>query len=625
MKKTFGYINKYINKGRRQLKRTLSLRKFKAPRNIPEIVVALSYSQLYDDYSKVNPKTFLEGIPTFDVLRVILSLECTVHYTLHNPEEDAKHISRLLHYCDANERQKVLTIAKMHKKNLVFINNEGTMRFVRLALNCYEPDIVGYKLNNDDYKNILKAYLYCNQIWTNEQLNNRLFAYHNLVDASLRIDLPFSEFKMFKDFRTQMFKAIRFFQFAENSAEIKPILDKFCVDRQVQDWKEYIRILFGFFEASMNTSVVDMSTAPKQVIDFMKPFIVDIAQLPLNEPLTGKLPDCLRNTFLLKSVASSNLVQILSSDLLVDKIYQGLKFDFVAIADKYNLKTAKGNKISQVTFNSMLGADFSEHEILYSILDLIYAADDTLFRKSGKETCPFFNEAVGGSEPDYYLRDGNKLILFENKDVLFPVTEKFSRQLLRLKQSISYKIARFGKYPVLDKKKNKTLIKDQKEGLGQIFFNIYRLISRKEIYRAFDPEVDGVDTIYPVLVTYDNAYSALGVNAYANKKVSGIRKRVKKHFQEKYNIEVNPKGYEIKKPVIVDIDTLIMYSLVLRQQKLNLFELLDEYNSLVDKYDHNLSSFTTFIIDHHKLGPQGIEFIQMLYSGIIENDNTEQQ
>lgn len=622
MKKPFSYINRCMKRGIRKLKQDLSLRKLKVQRNIPECVVALSYSQLYNDYSTVNPRELLKGIPTFDALCFILKMECDVHYTLHNPEEDIKHIHTLYNLCDIEEQRRIMICIRKYGRKLTLINTEGSMRFVRLALSCFTPEIEGYKHTKEDGKRILKAYLYCNQIWTNEQLNNSTFVFHNYVDASLRIDLPFSEFKFFKDFRTQMYKAIRFFQYAEKDSTLQIILRQFCLDRNVKDWKEYIQILFGFFDASMKAPVVDMSTAPKQAVDFMTPFILDQSEYPLIAPLTGKLPDTLRNKFLLRSTCDTNKVLILSSDLLVDKIYQGLKFDFGRIAETKALKNEKGKPIKQKTLNSMLGADFAEHHILYSLLDLIYSGDTTYVRKPGKDTEKYFSEKDGGSEPDYYMRNGNKLILFENKDVLFPVDVKFSKQLLKIKQSISYKIARFGKYPDYNhKEKNgKPKIKEEKEGLGQIYFNIYRLGCKPELYRAFDADIDQVDTIYPVLITYDNAYSALGVNAYANKKVTGIRRRLKKMFFEKYGKDVDLKRYNLNKPVIVDIDTLIMYSLKLQQQELNIFNLLDEYNSLVDKYDHNLSSFSTFMTDYHKLTAQGEKFIKMLYGEVLESN-----
>lgn len=609
----------------RKMKQELSLRQLKFHRNIPEIIVALSYSQLYNDFDTANPKTFLEGIPTYDALCFILKMECDVHYTLHNPDEDIKHIQILYNLCNGEEQSRIKSCIRKQGRNLTLINTEGSMRFVRLVLSCFTPEDEAYKLSNEDIKRVFKAYLYCNQIWTNEQLNNRAFGFHNIVDASLRIDLPFSEFKFFKDFRTQMYKAIRFFQYAEKDSTLQIILRQFYIDRNVKDWREYIQILFGFFDASLKVPVVDMSTAPQQAADFMTPFILDHTEIPLIAPLTGKLPDTLRNKFLLRSNRDTNKVIILSSDLLVDKIYQGLKFDFGRIAEVKALKNEKGKPITQATLNAMLGADFSERHILYSLLDLIYSGDFGYIRKPGKDIEKFFREKDGGSEPDYYMRNGNKLILFENKDVLFPVEVKFSKQLLKIKQSITYKIACFGKYPDLNKKekKGKPKIREVKEGLGQIYFNIYRLGYKPDLYRAFDADIDCVKTIYPVLITYDNAYSALGVNAYANKKVTSIRRRLRNMFIKKYGKDVDLKRYTLNKPIIIDIDTLIMYSLKLRKQELNLFDLLDEYNSLVDKYDHNLSSFSSFMTDHHKLVAQGDEFIKLLYSEVLE-PNEEQ-
>ena len=229
MRKSFGYINRCLKKNVHRTKKLCTLRAFRKPSFIPEVILALSYKQIYDDFAKVNPKDLIKGIPTFVVLSEILKLECDVHYTLHNPDEDHKHISDYYNICDTQERDKSKSAMKKHGRNLLLINTEGTLRFVRLALTCYVPEVKGYKLTASDRKNIYKAYLFCNQIWTNEQLNNNVFAFSNFVDASLRIDLPFSEFKYFKDFRTQMYKSIHFFQFAERNEILKIILDNIAV------------------------------------------------------------------------------------------------------------------------------------------------------------------------------------------------------------------------------------------------------------------------------------------------------------------------------------------------------------------------------------------------------------
>lgn len=86
-----------------------------------------------------------------------------------------------------------------------------------------------------------------------------------------------------------------------------------------------------------------------------------------------------------------------------------------------------------------------------------------------------------------------------------------------------------------------------------------------------------------------------------------------------YGIEPDLSSYNIQKPVIVDMDTLIMYSLKLKRKELEIFDLIDEYNELVDKYDNNLSSFSSFMTDYHKLPAQGEDFIKLLYGDILEN------
>ena len=67
---------------------------------------------------------------------------------------------------------------------------------------------------------------------------------------------------------------------------------------------------------------------------------------------------------------------------------------------------------------------------------MIYSTNKDIFRVSGSEIKDIFKNDEG-SEPDYYFRKENELILFENKDVLFPDTEKFSGDLLRIKESIT--------------------------------------------------------------------------------------------------------------------------------------------------------------------------------------------
>lgn len=82
------------------------------------------------------------------------------------------------------------------------------------------------ELTIEDIQNIYKAYLYCSQIWTNNQLvTSEKFS--SLDEVAIRIDLPIVEFKMYKDFRPQLYKASRFSHFVINTNCLKPLQNGF--------------------------------------------------------------------------------------------------------------------------------------------------------------------------------------------------------------------------------------------------------------------------------------------------------------------------------------------------------------------------------------------------------------
>lgn len=615
----FKSIRHYMKSWKRlSFRSSFSLKRF---RHLPKLIVCLSYSQIYDDYTQVDPKSFLRNIPTFDLLLIILRYQNQIHYRLHDPEYDHKIIGLLYDVLDESERERLnKSISKHH--NLTFINAEGTLRFIRLAFSCFTPQRKDFELDESHIKKIFKAYLYCNQLWTDECLKVNRTAYSSvnqtnksaLMDISLIIDIPYSEFKFFKDFRTQLYKAIKLFEFAEKNDFFAPLLEAFYKDRNVVNWKDYIRIHFGFFESSLKTPAINMKGVPDAVIKFMQPYLVNQSQLPLEDNLKGQMPTFLRNQFLLQSTLDPDIILVLSSDLLVDKIYQGLKFDFASLAKANGIKDSKGRDITQKRINSELGSKFSEETMLYSVMDMLFDNRQDFIRKSGTETKMYFDQD-GKSEPDYYLRKGHSLMLFENKDVLFPDGAKYSGQLLKLKESINSKIASFKKV-----KNEKGKFESKKEGLGQIYFNIIRMKDRPDLYRKFDPNFGLVKKIYPVLITYDKAYSAIGVNEYINKKTPRIKKKLLGYFKAELNHAIRIGDYDIQKSVIIDIDTLIMYSLLLKKQQLDLFDLIDEYFSKSDPDEPNLSSFYTFMIDNHSLDVQGEEFIKLLYGDILEED-----
>ena len=99
--------------------------------------------------------------------------------------------------------------------------------------------------------------------------------------------------------------------------------------------------------------------------------------------------------------------------------------------------------------------------------------------------------------------------------------------------------------------------------------------------------------------------------------------QVLKYYKEKSKCNVTIGEYDIQKAIIIDIDTLIMYALLLQKKKLDLFDLIDEYFKRSDD-DPNLPSFYTFMMDCHRLEAQGEEFVKLLYGDVLEVDKVNE-
>ncbi len=584
----------YMRSHQEKSKQKKLLLNFKSRVQIPPTIVVLSYKCLYDDYYRVNSTNLLKGIPTFNALTFIIKLEQQVHWSMHDQEQEREILYLFMDKLPIEDKMLVETYLTDMSGDITFINAIGTQRFVRLALSCFNETDEGRELTSQDYLQIFKAYLYCNQLWTNEQAGRDFWQYNNLIDKSLLVDVPISEFKLYKDFKPQLYKTIRFFEFAETNQFFKPILNEFYTRKHVTNWKEYVSQLFSLFTTILNNPLIEYATIPEETKQVFRGYLINTKNLP-SDNIKKEIPTYYRNHFLLSNIDES-LILVLDADVLVDKIYQNVKFEFADIAVDLRFLEREG---AQKTINKKLGNDFAEHKILYPLLELIFA-DEKYHRYPGEMTKPHF-ATHNGSEPDYYMRVDDKLLLIENKDVLMNKDNKHSQSLLSLKESISSKLSRFGKFAKLSssnnfkKKKFKMAKNISKEGLGQLAYNIFRLVKQPELFTNFDADAASVKTIYPILITYDKAYSANGVNAYIIKKAHKIYERIW-HFYQNLNEEPFYKLIEIKKPIIIDIDTLITYAFLFKGGQINLIEALDNY---IQNGIH-LSSFYLEMVDKYK-------------------------
>lgn len=550
---------------------------------LPDIQVAISYSVLYSDYNEVNPHLFIKDIPTLAVLDFVVKLQNKILYAVSDITTQKLMMQDMRPWLDVKARHKAWLFEETHKMPLLMTCDTSFLMF-RLALSNYVPfeaDDKELNLCKDEMEGVYKAILYCNQKWTDTGCSSDCIGRLNyeedpmrLAKLSMLIDLPIVEFKLYKDFRTQFYKAIQFFKFCKADPIFSTYLPFFYEDHNIKNWEEYLLQLFNFFAASLNNQYIslDDSLYPLSISvhSFFDQFAIDTNADRLKELWNdNKGMSYLRNHFLLR--VSSKIYLLLNANLLVDKMYQGMKFDFFRSIKSHKLLTREGRKYTDFPqFNSVLGEVFSEPKLLYPFLHKCFdgVADKLIEGATFKA-----NGMVG--EPDFYMREDDTLFLFEYKDLTLGDNVKFSQNEGIMKQQILERIC----YDGIDSKG-----KYKRKGGGQLLATTNELINN-HTFDQYDSAVNHIKNICPVIVTTDSAFSSLGVNALVIEAFKNIIKEKKYNFGKVF----------ISTPIIMDFDILIKLGYMLSIKSVNLWNIVKNYLS---HNEFNISPFNTYVMDN---------------------------
>lgn len=528
--------------------------------SISNTSIVIVYNSIYNDYKSVNVHELLRGIPTLSLLHYITQQISKTTYSLGDPYLQRCILHETKRYLPKGVRKRVLDFMQKHEY-ITYIEVYGSILFMGLALQnftSHEYDDEELSICQDEYEAVFKAMTYCNQRWTDEQIGNLNIADMGIyvISKFLLIDLPIVEFKVHKDFKAQLYKAICFFEFCEEDQEFSQHLASFCSNKKIENWDEYISRLFCFWEASLKSQYIKVDASNEQDILFFDQYIVNIQEC--NNLWEGhNALNYFRDHFLFRF--TDDIYILLNANLLIDKFYQGMKFDFY--------QSMKGAYKTFPDFTSALGQKFSEPYLLYRLMQKIYpesCPEVTMF--TGEELKQ--QDVVG--EPDLYLRIGNTLYLFEYKDVTLGDKIKYSQNIDEIKQCICDKICKYGK-------KNK--------GAGQLLYNIKRIFE-EGLMNELDSNVSCVSKVYPIILTTDRAFSATGVNALVIQEFSNM-------------ITQNPVEGEvlISVPIIMELDTMILCAKELHDGTIILSNVLDEYLLEIEK--NRLTPFSAYVYDKY--------------------------
>jgi hypothetical protein len=159
------------------------------------------------------------------------------------------------------------------------------------------------------------------------------------------------------------------------------------------------------------------------------------------------------------------------------------------------------------------------------------------------------------AEPDYYLRNGKRIFLFESKDVLIKAEIKSSYD-----------------YNLMSKEIHKKFVSDNNGSKPQNKAILQLINSIKSIYKKQIPNDSNYSLknvlIYPIIITHNNQSDTVGLNKI-------IQELFEKEL-EKNDFHGFKKG-QIEPITIINIDTLIFYQDIIGKQ-VKLEELINNYH-----------------------------------------------
>jgi len=408
--------------------------------------------------------------------------------------------------------------------------------------------------------NIFKAILLLNEQNISKQniaLTSSKVAPENLKLAALSFSqtFPYSELINYDSSEVlngQMIKSVFLFEFLQSNPKTNVLLISFLKHFDCPDWQYFLKSIFPLSFAVVQTKQeahVDIVIEKGEKFDITCEFLEKLSVTDTEE-LDDYDFSKIRSKPFYK--VSDGVYRIINGLFVMEMIHKGIFFKLAEI----NNNLPEENKIKN--FRSFYCDEFSEKYLLYKLLNSIYK--NRYIEYSGEK----IKELGVTAEPDYYIRNGNHLFLFESKDILINSS---------IKSSYDYSL-----YEPEFKKKLYFEIKDdkiQKKAVLQLINNIEAILTRK---LEFDTNYKATSIhIYPLLILHDRQFNVAGLNLIVNS-----------WFQEELQ-KLKGKGIfidKVKPITIIDIDTLLFHQDIFRNRILKLNQILDDYFKFIT-FDQN--------------------------------------
>ena len=466
-----------------------------------------------------------------------------------NPKEVLRMFFREENSKIANEIYNRIKELEKNGKEVLILNTYCNLKLFEIFFRI-ETDKDATQTEEEFEINLFKALLVLNSGFTRKQ--SIASQSTKDLDRELRFSMlmfcssyPISDkvnYNLSETWITQCFKSILLFQFLQSNEKTKNLLSELLTYFDCTTWREYLKRILPLTTSFIKKKFEGHTDITVEYNDHFKQNCAFIEKLIVDEEDEFEAPDFLLLRTKPFYKVKDGVYRIIFDLFVVEKIFKGVYFFLRDI----NNKLPKSQQIREL--KSIIGFEFSEKVLTYNILKLIY--HDNCVSFSGEDL-----DKIGVSgAPDYYVRRGKDILLFESKDFLIPVEVKDSFDFSAYEAAFEKKLYYVNENGI-----------EKPKAILQLINNI-RNILRNEFKADKDYYYKDV-RIYPVIITHDTQYDVNGFNVLLNH-----------WFQEEIELLKEDRifTYRIQPLIVVNIDCLIYHQMAL-VHKVSLHEMLRLY------------------------------------------------
>lgn len=420
------------------------------------------------------------------------------------------------------------------------IDEYAMLLLISRLLTCYNGR--NDELTEDDLSDLFLAYMIsCDErLALVQKLPDNKMKADDFVEAFMSGCLKSDGIEAPRDYRLLLIKCyMLLIEFPKHNETFARYVAAFCKEKQIASAKKYLdEIILTFLmmgENDRSNCRIGFEDSDKAAIHFYDGLSINPVGYKHDSDFL-----MMREKPLLKT--GLNIYNIMYMRMFLDKAFTGLLFDMKDALVKVGLLDEKNGYMN---LRSMLGADFSERFFFYELMKRCFGQQYVSYSGADLE------KALGEGMPDYYMRRGNRVFVFECKDAQVASKKKLSGDYETIKNAI------FEKYVA------------NKKGHGKGIAQLASVIESK--LPMIQKEVDvnapkSVMFVFPIIVYFDDCFDVEGPNYLLNKEFC--------RDLEGRNVSTD---YEVKDLVMVNIEQLMRLENFFADGKLDLAYLINGY------------------------------------------------